>query len=285
MVKMCFSETDRKRIMGALFMCATSVELSDEVQRELMVLFDSLHGTPGACRAKMESFKEREGFMDKKYELTGEPLLYGGVKLHRIRAVRDFTLCNGATVRAGELGGWLENDGNLSHLGSAWVCGDAMVYGSAMVCGDAMVSGDARVCGSARVTSSAMVCGSARVSGSAWVYGFARVYGDAWVCGDARVSGSAMVCGDAMVSGDAVLRGGVKVKKTTDYVLAGPAGSRAAVTTFVPGDDMVFCGCFSGTLEEFAARVEETHEGQALFLSQYRSMVQFFRWMRETQNV
>lgn len=61
MVKMCFSEIARKRIMGALFMCATSVELSDEVQRELMVLFDSLHGTPGACRAKMESFKEREG--------------------------------------------------------------------------------------------------------------------------------------------------------------------------------------------------------------------------------
>ena len=187
--------------------------------------------------------------MDKKYELTGEPLLYGGVKLHRIRAVRDFTLCNGATVRAGELGGWLENDGNLSHLGSAWVCDDAKVCGSAMVSGDAMVSGSARV------------CGSAMVSGSA------RVYGDAKVCGDA------------------VLRGGVKVKKTTDYVLAGPAGSRAAVTTFVPGDDMVFCGCFSGTLEEFVARVEETHEGQALFLSQYRSMVHFFRWMRETLNV
>ena len=187
--------------------------------------------------------------MDKKYELTGEPLLYGGVKLHRIRAVRDFTLCNGATVRAGELGGWLENDGNLSHLGSAWVCDDARVYGSAWVCGDA------------------------------------RVYGSARVCGDAMVSGSARVYGDAKVCGDAVLRGGVKVKKTTDYVLAGPAGSRAAVTTFVPGDDMVFCGCFSGTLEEFVARVEETHEGQALFLSQYRSMVQFFRWMRETLNV
>ena len=235
--------------------------------------------------------------MDKKYELTGEPLLYGGVKLHRIRAVRDFTLCNGATVRAGELGGWLENDGNLSHLGSAWVCddarvygsawvcGDARVYGSARVCGDAMVSGSARVCGFARVTSSAMVSGSAKVCGSAMVSGDAMVSGSARVCGSAMVSGSARVYGDAKVCGDAVLRGGVKVKKTTDYVLAGPAGSRAAVTTFVPGDDMVFCGCFSGTLEEFVARVEETHEGQALFLSQYRSMVQFFRWMRETLNV
>ena len=191
-------------------------------------------------------------YENKKYERTGETLWYGGVELHRIRAVRDFTLCNGVTVRAGELGGWLEYDGNLSHLGSAWVSGDARVYGSARVCCDAKVYGSARVCG------------------------------DAWLCGDASVYGDAEVYGSASVYGDAVLRGGVKVKKTTDYVLVGPAGSRAAVTTFVPGDDMVSCGCFSGTLEEFAARVEETHEGQALFLSQYRSMVQFFRLMRQT---
>ena len=46
--------------MGSLLLCATRAELSDEVQRELMVLFDSLHGTPGACRAKMEAIKERE---------------------------------------------------------------------------------------------------------------------------------------------------------------------------------------------------------------------------------
>ena len=168
----------------------------------------------------------------KKYELTENVKEVCGRKLFQIKALKDFS-----GVKAGELGGWIEKEENLSQDGNAWVCGDARVYGSARVCGDAMVSGSA------------------------------RVYGDAKVCGDA------------------VLRGGVKVKKTTDYVLAGPAGSRAAVTTFVPGDDMVFCGCFSGTLEEFVARVEETHEGQALFLSQYRSMVHFFRWMRETLNV
>ena len=64
MVKMCFSETSRKRIMGALYTCILCVELDDAVQRELMVLFDALYGKPGVCRAKLD--EEREGGPDEQ---------------------------------------------------------------------------------------------------------------------------------------------------------------------------------------------------------------------------
>ena len=76
----------------------------------------------------------------KKYELTDETkTLVDGAVLHRIRAVKDFMLADGTKVLAGDLGGWIEKEDNLSHGGSAWVSGDAEVYGDAQISGDAEV--------------------------------------------------------------------------------------------------------------------------------------------------
>lgn len=92
----------------------------------------------------------------KKYELTTNTKMRFGRKLFQIKALVSF-----GDVVAGDLGGYIEKEENLSHDGDAWVYGDAEVYGDA------------------------------RVSGDAWVFGDARVYGNAWVSGDARVSGDA----------------------------------------------------------------------------------------------
>lgn len=45
------------------------------------------------------------------------------------------------------LGGWIEKEENLSHLGNCWVYGKARVYGEAQVSGEARVSGKAWVYG------------------------------------------------------------------------------------------------------------------------------------------
>ena len=93
--------------------------------------------------------------------------------------------------------------------------------------GDAWVSGDA------------MVYGNARVSGNA------RVYGNAWVSGNARVSGDAWVSGDQMYA--AVKGFGSEYRNTTFFITK-------------DGNVCVNCGCFSGTLEQFREKVEETHK-------------------------
>lgn len=74
---------------------------------------------------------------DKKYELTGEPNAAG---LRRIRALRDLP-----GVRAGDLGGWVASEANLSHGGAAWVYDGARVYGGARVSDGARVYDDAQV--------------------------------------------------------------------------------------------------------------------------------------------
>ena len=201
----------------------------------------------------------------KKFELTSEFITnIFGTKLFRIKA-----LCEFGNVKAGELGGFLEKEENLSNDGDAWVygnasvSGDAWVYGNASVSGDARVSGDAWVSGNARVSGNASVSGDARVSGNARVYGDAEVSGDASVSGNARVYGDAEVSGNARVSGNAEVSGDAWVYGNTDYATAKGFGSEYRNTTFFRGKDgdiKVVCGCFYGNLEEFRTKVKETHK-------------------------
>ena len=62
----------------------------------------------------------------KKFELTTESITFLGRTLFRIKALISL-----GNVKAGELGGYIEKEGNLSHEGNAWVCGDARVCGNA----------------------------------------------------------------------------------------------------------------------------------------------------------
>lgn len=63
----------------------------------------------------------------KKFELTAEFVTnVFGKKLFRIKALVAF-----GDVSAGELGGFVEKEENLSNNGNAWVSGNARVYGDA----------------------------------------------------------------------------------------------------------------------------------------------------------
>jgi hypothetical protein len=66
-----------------------------------------------------------------KYEL----MLTGS--MYRIRALKDFS-----DVKAGDLGGFVESESNLSHNGDCWVYGNAKVYGNGEVFGNAKVYGN-----------------------------------------------------------------------------------------------------------------------------------------------
>ena len=168
----------------------------------------------------------------KKYELTDETKVEFGVTLHRIRALVDIVRYG---VKAGDLGGWIESEANLSQEHEAWVSGEARVFGNARVFDEARVSGKARV------------FDEAWVSGKAWVSGDARVYDEARVSGKARVSDEA------------------RVSKAVHVLTVGPIGSRDDTTTFFrvkfsAGFAIsVCCGCFRGTVDEFRAKVKQTH--------------------------
>ena len=158
----------------------------------------------------------------RKYELTEETkTLSGGTVLHRIRALRDIPRFG---VKAGELGGFVEGESNLSQDGNAWVSGDAWVS-----C-DALVSGNACVRGNAKVFGDALVSVNAKVFGDAKVYGKAKVYGNAEVRGDALVSGNA------------------------DYMVIKNIWSSGRWFTYTSSNKKWVVGCFYGTGEELVKK-------------------------------
>ena len=171
----------------------------------------------------------------KKFELTTDSIKRNGVTLYRIKSLIDFE-----DVKAGDLGGYVEKEENLSQYGDAWAFDDAQVYGNALVSGNACVSGNALVCGNACVSGNALVRGNARVSGNAWAFDDARVSGDA------------------------------------DYIYLKGFGSHNRSTTMFRtkgGNICVSCGCFSGTLQEFESKVKETH-GNNKFAREYLALVE-----------
>ena len=85
--------------------------------------------------------------MKLKYEITDiqHP---DNPKLFQIRALRDIPL---AIVNAGDLGGYIEHEGNLSQEGDCWIDRDALVYDLARIYDNAHIATNVRVFENAQV--------------------------------------------------------------------------------------------------------------------------------------
>ena len=128
--------------------------------------------------------------MVKKYELTEYTIIIAGHTLYRIQSLRSF-----GDVSYGDLGGYIESESNLSHIGNCWVYNNAGVYENA------------RISDAAEVCESALVSGDAHVYGNAWLSGAVKVSGDSIVCGNVQIWGKACINGSAQVSGNITLGG------------------------------------------------------------------------------
>lgn len=136
--------------------------------------------------------------MNKKYELLqDDTIVIGGNTLYRIRAVRDvvgflrdvegFEAC--VYVQAGDLGGYVASEKNLSHDLDCWIYDDAKVFDKA------------KVSMSAKIYNYVQVYGNAEVSGNARIWGKVEIYDKSKVYGGATVSGSAKIYGNSEIHG------------------------------------------------------------------------------------
>ncbi|MDO4244793.1 MAG: hypothetical protein Q4C89_02075 [Deinococcus sp.] len=121
----------------------------------------------------------------KKYEFTGLTRTLEGRTLRQIRALRSLELSD---VAAGEVGGWIEKEANLSHAGECWVYPDACIFE------DAVVEGDCRI------ADRAVVRGRARLSGFILMDDDSEVTDDAVVENVARLSSTTQIYGAAVIA-------------------------------------------------------------------------------------
>ena len=209
----------------------------------------------------------------KKYEFTGETkqveLLLRTVILHRIRAVTDFGM-----VKAGELGGWIEKEENLSQEGKAWISDEAEVYGNAKISDNAHVADNAKVYDEAKVQSYALVYGNAEISDNAKVGGYTKVHGNVKIYGNAKIWGNAVVCDNTNVYENARIYENVKVQENAricgeaevysenHILIIGPVGRKHFFITFFRDKDneiTVECANQSQKIDKFMEKVTLLH--------------------------
>lgn len=147
-----------------------------------------------------------------KYELTKVTRTYNGVTLRQIRALSSFS-----DVKAGDLGGWVESDANLSQEGECWVYGNAMVYNDAKVADNAQIRGSAQVrdhsqvFGDAVVEDHAVVAGHSKVHDRALLSSWSSINEYAVLREEARVVGGSHIFGEVIVTGDAEIGEGLQL--------------------------------------------------------------------------
>ena len=110
----------------------------------------------------------------KQYELTKIiTQLPCGTILYRIRALRDIS----DDVKAGDVGGWVESEFNLSQNNTCWIYGEAKCYGKGRVTKRAMLYGEASVYDHGYLTDDAKIGGTMTIRGcteigeDTWLYG------------------------------------------------------------------------------------------------------------------
>ena len=135
--------------------------------------------------------------MEQKYKLTADKISRNGVTLHRIKALRSFS-----DVKAGDFGGFIENESNLSHKGNCWVYNSAKVYGRATIVGDSRVTHDAEIWEDSVLQDKSVVSCNAKVHGASVVKNgslvsdyadvqHAVIDGGSWIHDHAKVHGGA----------------------------------------------------------------------------------------------
>lgn len=224
--------------------------------------------------------------MEKKYELIDNPKeitdCYGVEHyVYQIRALKDF-----GDVRAGDLGGWIESEKNLSHDGFCWVYGDGVVAGNAEVRDDAFVSGLGMACGNAvicehaSVGGKASICGSSMMKGAASIHDHVKIFDESLLAGNTSLYGlisvrdktvlmNVRLCGDFRIVANADIR-----SKNDIVIIEGIGRQNRTSIAYKTSNGciIVCCGCFTGYLSEFEERVIETY-GRNEFAQEYLSFI------------
>lgn len=168
----------------------------------------------------------------RKYELIEK----NDKGLYRIKSLKDFGI-----VKTGEIGGFVENESNLSQEGNCWIYDDAIIRDNAKVLenaevfnnseigeyavikgnttvqdnvkilGNAIIKDNVNIWGDVIISDNAIVCGNTRIFGNAIIKNNAFVCDKAIVCDDAIITNNAYIGGNAIIDGKMVIENNIKI--------------------------------------------------------------------------
>lgn len=210
----------------------------------------------------------------KKYEIVkGNFKEIYGIKVYRIRALKGIENRH-QNIKAGDFGGYVQSERNLSQNNNCWIFDDAIVFDNANViqnaniCDHAQISDNAIIMGYATIMGHSKICDHAKIGGRALIAERAEINENAQVWDSVCVSGYAHIFGNAVlersviVTGDAGICGNAELLDSNDYItLTGFGLTHNTITFFRTKEEIHvnFCGYHGVSIKEFRHKIAASH--------------------------
>ena len=151
---------------------------------------------------------------NKKYELTDITMKFGGRTLYRIKALKDFS-----DVKAGDLGGWIQSEENLSQEGNCWIHDEAMCMDRARVCDNCIMRDfstmfdNSRMHDNAVMVDDTMAFNYSTMWDNSIMFGNSKRFENSVMRGDSKMHDCSTINGHSEMLGDSELYGDSKLKE------------------------------------------------------------------------
>lgn len=144
--------------------------------------------------------------MEKKYELTNITKEYGGKTLYRIRALKNF-----GDVKAGDLGGWVQSEDNLSQKGYCWIYDNAKCMDDARMYDNSRMYDDSKMYWNSIMYDDSRMRDKSEMRGNSKMYGYtimrdnSIMYDNSTMYGNSRMYGNSVMYDDSKMFGNSTM--------------------------------------------------------------------------------
>lgn len=145
---------------------------------------------------------------NSKYQFTNNKKVVFGQTLIQIQATKDFTRADGYKIKEGDLGGFIQNEQNLSQNGLCWLDETSYALHSARILDDALALNGSILRDNSILCERAMfknstICGKASVGGENQIK-------NSSIADEAVIQGKCLIC-DSSVGDNAIISGEAKI--------------------------------------------------------------------------
>lgn len=121
---------------------------------------------------------------NKKYRLTDEKIEYKGRVLYRIQALRNF-----GDIKAGDLGGFVQSEYNLSHSGDCWIYNNAKAMDNSEVLHNSEMYDYSEMYDNAKMYDSSEMYDNSSMHDNSIMYDNSKMYNNSTMYDNSEING------------------------------------------------------------------------------------------------
>ena len=146
-----------------------------------------------------------------KYKLTTNTIIFHNIELFQIRALKDF-----ADVKAGDLGGYVQSEDNLSQYGDCWIYDEAKALHNASLLDNSTMRDAAVAFDHANMYDNSTMLNNSKLLGES------SMFDNATMKDSSIAFGFSEMLKESLLSGRAVLDGNASSTKRALYITTAP---------------------------------------------------------------